>query len=230
MEKINLLNTIKSVRNNSKKRNFVQSFDLIINLKNINLKKPEESVDLSLNLPNEIGEKIKICALVDKELAEKAEIFDKVIKKDDFGKYKDKKILGKLASDYDVFIAQANIMSDVAKTFGKTLGSKGKMPDPKASGIIAPTANLEAVKKKLQNLIKLKTKNEAVVKVKVGNERLDDEKISENVLAIYNAVIHALPQEELNVKDVMLKLTMGHAVKIEKKKAKEEKDVKKKEK
>ena len=64
------------------KRKFSQSYDLIINLKELNLKKPEENVDLSLVLPNDIEKKVKICALVDKSLADQAKVFDKVIQKD----------------------------------------------------------------------------------------------------------------------------------------------------
>ena len=51
MDKNIILEAIKKARENSKKRKFSQSFDLIVNLKNINLKKAGDSVDSFLTLP-----------------------------------------------------------------------------------------------------------------------------------------------------------------------------------
>lgn len=52
MNKNNIINIIKKVRENSKKRKFNQSFDLVINLKNLNAerKKQERKVIGSLNI------------------------------------------------------------------------------------------------------------------------------------------------------------------------------------
>src|SRR3989344_6791860 len=44
---------------------------------------------------------------------------------------------------------------------------------------------------------------------------MKDEDILNNVMAIYNSLTRALPQEEGNVKDVILKLTMGPPIKVE---------------
>ena len=46
MDKSQLQKAIEEVRKNSTKRNFKQSFDLIINLKNLDLKKPEHQIEL----------------------------------------------------------------------------------------------------------------------------------------------------------------------------------------
>ena len=48
MDKNIILEAIKKARENSKKRKFSQSFDLIVNLKNINLKKAGDNVDTFL--------------------------------------------------------------------------------------------------------------------------------------------------------------------------------------
>ncbi len=217
MDKNILLENIKKVKESSKK-NFVQKIDLIINLKNLNIKKQEENVDIFVNLPNPPGKKVRICALVGKEMAEQASVFDKVIIKDDFQDYQDKKALKKLVQDYDLFVAQGNLMTDVAKAFGRTLGPKNKMPNPKYGGVIAPGMNLAELKSKLEKTIRLKTKNEPIIKTYIGDQEMKDELLLDNALTAYNALIRILPQEEANVKDVMLKLTMGPIFKIEKKK------------
>ena len=155
MDKKNLLEALKQVKNSGKKT-FTQKVDLIINLKNINLKKPEDNIDLFTILQNNPGKKIKICALVNKDLIEKAKIFDKAINKEDFNEYQDKKTLKNLAKEFDFFIAQANLMTDVAKVFGKTLGPRNKMPNPKSGAVITQTTNLEELRTKLQKTIRLK--------------------------------------------------------------------------
>jgi len=43
---------------------------------------------------------------------------------------------------------------------------------------------------------------------------MSNDDVTENVLTVYNSLLHALPNENHNIKDVYLKLTMGKPVKI----------------
>jgi large subunit ribosomal protein L1 len=209
MNKEAVLKTIKKVRENNKKRNFTQTFDFIINLKGLNLKNPEHNINDFVVLKFSKGKKSKVCALVDKELVEEAKkICDEVITKDNFSTL-DKKAIKKLAVSYDYFIAQANLMPDIAKFFGKVFGPKGKMPNPKAGCVVPPNAQLGNLYEKLQKTVKVQTKNEMSIKCVVGSEDMKDEEIQENIMAVYNYIIHLLPEEEGNVKSVYLKLTMS---------------------
>jgi large subunit ribosomal protein L1 len=206
---------VKKVREISKKRKFDQTFDISINLKQINLKNPEENIDLFLQLKDPKIKKPKICALVDKDLATKAKVFDKVVMKDEFVKYKkDKTELKKLASAYDYFVAQASLMPEIAATFGRVLGPKGKMPNPKAGCVVPPTIEMEPIKARLQNLVRVTTKDQMVVKAPIGYEGLDDEVIIENLSTVFSAVLAALPNKIHNFKSAYLKLTMSPSVKI----------------
>ncbi|MBU4502473.1 MAG: hypothetical protein KKA79_07790, partial [Nanoarchaeota archaeon] len=164
----------------------------------------------------------------DKELGTQAkEVCDMVIMKDDFQKYKAKKDSKNLADDYDYFIAQANLMVDIAKFFGKVFGPKGKMPNPKSGCIVPPKIDLKIIYNKLQKTVKLQTKNEQAIKCSVGTEDMTDEQIQENILAIYNALVSVLPKEIQNIKNVMLKLTMGSPIIIgEQQKSEETKEEK----
>ena len=88
MEKQEVLKSIKELREKSPKKNFSQSVDLVINLQNLDLKKPEHKVDLYLQLPHPRGKKLKLCAFVDAQLAQKAKgVFDNVVTKDEFAKW-----------------------------------------------------------------------------------------------------------------------------------------------
>jgi large subunit ribosomal protein L1 len=239
MDKDQFEATLKQVRKISPKRKFSQSVDLIINLKGINLKKPEEQIDLFVTLHYPRGKKVKVCALVGPELAEQAKkVCDHTIRASDFDKIgADKKALRKLSNTYDYFIAQANIMPQVAKAFGRVFGPKGKMPNPKAGCVVPPSANLQPLYDKLQKTVRAVAKTQPCIQCLVGNESMKDEEIIDSILTVFNQVVHHLPAEKNNIKNVFMKLTMGKCVKVKKdhspaeEKPKEEtKEVKKEEK
>lgn len=197
------------------KRKFSQSYDLIINLKNIDLK--VNPVDLFVALPNPRGMKLKIAAMVDQELAEQANKFcDLTIRENEFAKYSaDKKLAKRLASEYDYFIAQANLMPKIAAVFGRFLGTKGKMPNPKAGCVVPANANIELLVKKLNQTIHLTAKKALNLQCLVGKEGQKDEDIVNNILAAYQNVAKHMPQDEnQNIKNICLKLTMSKPVKI----------------
>ena len=238
MDKKQFEQAIQEIRKTSKKRNFVQTFDIIINLKNLDLKKEDQKVNNFLALPYLRGKKVKVAALVGQELSTKAkDACEHVFLQEDF-KGIDKKQVKKAASDTEFFVAQANIMPQVAQTFGKVLGPLGKMPNPKAGCIVPPTGDIKPVIERLQKTVHLQTKNELTVKAPIGNESMKDEEIIENALAVYNNILHSVPQEKNNIVSVVLKLTMGLPVyvagqgkkKVTKEKAPEEKKIEIKEK
>ncbi len=220
MKKSDVIKAITKLReeekNRKKKRAFLQSFDLSIALKGINFKKPENKIDLIVQLPHPKTKDLKICALVDKELVGEAKKHcSLVIEKKDFGEYKSNpRKTRKLARTYDFFIAQANIMADIALTFGKFLGSKRKMPNPKAGLIVPPTAKLEALVKKLNKTIIISQSKAPVINLKLGTEDMPDEELAENVLSVYNAVEHALPGGKNQIRAVYVKFTMSKPVKV----------------
>jgi large subunit ribosomal protein L1 len=198
------------------KRKFKQTYDFIMNLKQLDLKKPEEQIETWVKLPFDKGKPIKIGALVGPELQEAAKTnCDLVIMHDKFPSYAaNKKEVKKIARQYDYFIAQANIMPDVAKTFGRVFGPRGKMPNPKAGCVVPPNANLKALTETLRKTIKVSAKLQPSVKVMVGKEDMPDEQIADNMLAVYSSVLQKLPQEKNNIKTVMLKLSMSQPVTI----------------
>lgn len=127
---------------------------------------------------------------------------------------KDKKAVKKLAAEYDFFIAQANIMPKVATVFGRVLGPRGKMPNPKAGCVVPPKASLAPLYEKLQNMVRIKAKDKPIVMAVVGDQSLKDEELADNILYAYNQIAHHLPKEEHNIKDAFIKLTMSKPVKI----------------
>ncbi|MBT3408056.1 50S ribosomal protein L1 [Candidatus Woesearchaeota archaeon] len=212
-----LLNVIKQAREGAKKRNFTQSFDLIVHLKELDLKKPEQQIEFFLKLPNSKGRTNKVCAFVGPELLDEAKkCCDGVYREMDFASYvKDKKGAKKISMQYDVFIAQANLMGKVAAAFGRILGPRGKMPSPKSGAVIPPKGNVKAVVENMKNTIKFSAKQRLTSHVPIGSESMKDEQVKENIENFYKTLVNVLPGRENNVKLITLKLTMGKSIQIE---------------
>ncbi len=212
MEKELIISTLRKLKENSPKRNFKQSIDLIINLKGLDLKKADHQVNMFVALPHGTGKKVSVCALVDADMEGKAKgICDEVVALSQFERYKNKAEVKRLATRHDFFIAQASIMPKVAAAFGRFFGPRGKMPNPKLGSVLAPNTNISQLCDRLRNTAALVTKNEPTIKCKIGGEDTNEEHIIDNVMAVYNNVVHKLPNDQQNVKSVMLKLTMGPA-------------------
>lgn len=189
-----------------KERKFDQTLDLIINLKNIDLRK--EAVNAFLKVPNSAGAKVAGF------LTKKSKLVD-TITKEDFSKYKEEKEIKKLANKYDFFIAAAPLMGEIASKFGRVFGPLNKMPSPQAG--IMPVDNDEAIKAmidKMQKLVRVKTK-ELSVKIPVGKWSMDDKALAENVSSVVKELEAKLPRKNDNIKNVMIKFTMTKPVKVE---------------
>ena len=203
---MDFITLIKQVRQQTEKRNFEQTFDLIINLKDFDVRR--ESLNTSVEIPV-LQEKKKICGF----LENKSSLLDNVLTKEDIDKISPLEIK-KLGKKYDFFVSSAKLMPLIASKFGKSLGAAGKMPDPKIGGVIMQETeeNIKRTYDKLSKTVKLKAK-EPSLKVAIGKESMSDEDLAKNADAIFKAVFNALPKREMNLRSVMLKFTMGKPLK-----------------
>ncbi len=201
------LNAVKELRKSEKKINFNQTVDLIINLKDFDVRR--EAFNIFIQLPNKIKDK-KIVGFFEKD----SELID-VIKKPEFGKYKDKKEVKKLLKDYDFFIANAKLMPSIATEFGRVLGPAGKMPSPQL-GILPNEEDklIESLIKKINSTVRIRVK-EPSIKVAIAKESLGDENIAKNALTVYNKILETLPRKKDNIKNVKIKLTMTKSIRVE---------------
>jgi len=189
-----------------KKRKFVQTLDLIINLKNYDVRKEALNTFVSVPHPSEK----KIAAF----LTKRSKIVDTIIE-DDFVKYKDVKDIKKFAKKYDSFIAVASLMPKIATKFGRVFGPMSKMPSPQA-GIIPKDddASIEAELSKMNKSIRIKNK-EMAIKLAVGKEDMSDDDLKDNIEAVLKGVEKKLPRGRDNVKEVLIKFTMTKPVKVQ---------------
>lgn len=200
-----ILDSIKKVRE-SKKRNFNQTFDLIINLKELDLKKAENKIDEHFILPKGTGKEASITLFSDS--AKKIEGC-KIIKGMEIESLgKKKKNLKKVIKETDFFLSEPKLMPVVGKHLGKFLAPRGMMPKPIAGDV---NRTIEGTKKS----IKITLTKQPIIHTVVGSEKMDDKDVEENVKALLAYLGKKLPGGKNNIKSVYLKTTMGHPVKIE---------------
>jgi len=208
-----ILDAVKEAKEKGKGRNFIQSVELIINLKDIDVKKPEGRIRERVELPHSpLGKTNKICVIASGELALKAKRVkaDLVMGRDELGRLAGKKKeLRKLANDYDFFMAEAVLMPLVGKTLGSVLGPRGKMPVP-----VPPTADIARLIKGYRRTVALRTRNQPVVQCRVGTESMKEMEITENIQAVLGVVERKLKRGIKNVSCTYVKTAMGKPVKI----------------
>ena len=214
MDTNKVLESLKKLRESGKKRNFKQSIDFAMILKEVDLNSVEGKIDEFYVLPVGTTRKNKICAFVDKDMTTEArKVFDKVIPKDEFHQWAgNKKGIKALVKQYDYFVAQGTIMTDVAATFGKVLGPKGKMPNPKAGCVIPPKIDFNNLKHRLENTIRIRANKQPVISVMVGSEEAKDEDIAKNIMSVYDFIKKKLPRGDQQIKKTYVKMTMSEPV------------------
>lgn len=183
----------------SNKRNFNQSFDLIIGLKNIDLKKPENKFSKDIVLPHGRGKDVSIAIISDT-------LPDAITKKDieAMGKPEIKSVVKK----HDFFLCEAPLMPLVGKVLGRYLGPKGKMPKLLAG-------NVDSLVKETNKSVRIRIRDSPAIQVIVGSENMVDAMIKENIETVIEGAKKALPKGISQIKNIQLKLTMSKPVKID---------------
>jgi len=200
-----IVDNVKQARENSKGRNFTQSFDLIVNLKLLDTKKPENKINEIIILPKGRGKDSNITIFSENV----TEGDYTLLKSDDIQRLeKNKRELKKTASDTDFFLADPKLMVEIGKSLGKILAPRGKMPKP-------IVGDHNEMVKRLKKSIVLKIKDSPVIQCLVGVENMKDEDIAENIEFVLNFLERRLPKGRNNIGKIMLKTTMGKPVKIE---------------
>ena len=208
-----IMNAITEAKEKSKKRNFTQAIELILNLQDIDMKSSEGRIQQRIELPHPSLEKAnKVCVIASGELALKARKAkaDFVIEKGGLqGLSGKKKELRKIANEYDFFIAEAPLMPLVGKTMGPALGPRGKMPVP-----VPPTADIASLIKKYRKMVFVRMRNQPVIRCRVGTESMKEEEIAENIQAILRTLEGKLKRGIKNIKSTYIKMSMGTPVKV----------------
>jgi len=201
-----IVEEIKKLRESSKKRNFNQRFDLIITLKDMDIKKPENQIDQVLFLPKIPGKAPSITVFSDSvKKLEKG----RVVSGDEIEKVaKNKKQRKELIKSTSLFLSEPKLMSVVGKHLGRYLAPINRMPIPVVGDIKGKIDDYHKA-------IRISIKKHPMVQLPVGSEDMDDKDIGENVKAAIEFLQQKLPRGRNNIGEVYLKLTMSKPIKLE---------------
>jgi large subunit ribosomal protein L1 len=194
------------------KRKFDQSFELILTLKDIDVKKLDLNVNEVVFLPNKLAEEAKVCIFAAGDNAVRAQRAgaDRVIEAGELdGLASEKRSAKKLAREYQFFLADTALMPKIGRILGQFLGPKGRMPTP-----VPPAAPLESMLSRYRTGVRIKSRGSLSVAGKIGDESLDDSKVAENALAVITAVERKLPNGEKNINSLLVKKSMGKVSKV----------------
>ena len=209
----NLTEVVEEVKKSCKGKGFKQSIELIVNLRDLDLRRPENRIIGLMELPYPPNKPVKVCVFASGELYTKAKNLgvDLILTRDDLERIaKDKRQAKKIAKNHDFFIAEASLMPLIGRTWGVYLGPRGKMPTP-----VPPTADIENILERLRRTVRIRVRNQPVVQLRVGTEDMDSKQIAENINAALNWIIDRLPKGLTNIKDVYLKGTMTPSFRVE---------------
>ncbi|HDD60144.1 MAG: 50S ribosomal protein L1 [Thermoplasmata archaeon] len=211
MDSKSILEGVKEALEKAKKRNFKESVELAINLKDVDLSNPKNRINEEIVLPKGRGKPVKVALFAGDELAYKAkDVADLVIPGEeipDLGE--DKKRAKQLANEYDFFLAETTYMPLVGKHLGVVLGPRGKMPKP-----IPPSADPRPLIENLRKMVRARSKDRPTFHVPVGVRDMPPEEIAQNIEAVLSRIISKLERGEMNIRSAYVKTTMGPAVRI----------------
>ena len=204
-----LAEIVSKAKEETKKTKFKQSLELIINFKDIDVKKGF-AINEVVQLPK-TNSPATVCVIATGEMSQKAKAAnaDSVIGNEELAKFEaNKRESRKFINKYDFFLADTKIMPTVGKALGQLLGPRGKMPTP-----VPFDAPIDAFLARFRTSIKVRTRASLSISCKIGDESMEDADLATNAFTVLNTIEKKLPNGEKNIKKVMIKTTMGKPVK-----------------
>ena len=207
-----LVEVIKQVKESDKTRKFQQSIELILVFKDIDVKKGF-AINETIQLPKKMSKSASVCIIAAGDLGIQAKNAkaDRVMNEAELIQLgKNKRESRKVINKYDFFLADTKLMPTVGKVLGQLLGPRGKMPTP-----IPFNAPVEALLERFRTSVKVKVRGSLSLSCKIGEESMEDADLAANANTVAAAIEKKLPNGDKNIRKIMIKTTMGKAVKLE---------------
>ena len=190
-------------------RNFTETVDLAINLRDLDLNEPSNRVDESIVLPSGTGQETIIVVIAEGETAVRAEeAADDILSVSDVADLDDDEAKD-MADETDFFIAEEAMMQDIARHLGTILGPRGKMPDP-----LSPDDDVVETVNRLKNTVQVRSRDRRTFHTLVGAEDMSAEDIADNIDVILRRLHADLEKGPQNIDSVYVKTTMGPSVEV----------------
>merc|ERR1711872_928072 len=189
----------------TKKRNFLETVDLQIGLKNYDPQK-DKRFSGTVKLRHIPKPKMQVCILGDQahcdEAKSKGMPFMSV---DDLKKLnKNKKLVKKLAKKYDAFLASESLIKQIPRLLGPGLNKAGKFPT-----MLTHSDDMVAKVNDIKATVKFQMKKVLCLNVAVGNVGMTEDQIVQNLNLSINFLVSLLKKNWQNVRSLYIKSTMG---------------------
>eukprot|EP01101_Sappina_pedata_P009339 TRINITY_DN541_c0_g1_i1.p2 TRINITY_DN541_c0_g1~~TRINITY_DN541_c0_g1_i1.p2 ORF type:complete len:217 (+),score=133.07 TRINITY_DN541_c0_g1_i1:526-1176(+) len=215
MSKLSTDNVRKTVHtvfqaSNEAKRNFAETIELQIGLKNYDPQK-DKRFSGSIKLPAECKPRLKFCILGDQvhcDVAEKLSIEFKDV--DALKKLnKNKKLVKKLAAKYDAFLASETVLRQIPRLLGPGLSKAGKFPT-----LLQHSEDMQEKMNTVKCTAKFQLKKVLCIGVAIGHVKLTEDQVLQNIVTAVNFLVSLLKKNWQNVKTLYIKSTMGKVHRI----------------
>ena len=199
------IRTILKHSTEEKKRKFVETVELQIGLKNYDPNR-DKRFKASVVLRHECKKNFKFCVLGNQSDCDKAIALGVPCKTVDDLKAmnKNKKIIKKMANDYDVFFASDSLIRNIPRLLGPTLNRAQKFPI-----LLPPGGDLKDLMDVQKKTVKLQMKKVLCLGVAVGNVSLTEDELVQNIYMTVNFLVSLLKKNWQNIKCLYIKSTMG---------------------
>ncbi|OYD26874.1 large subunit ribosomal protein L1 [Mycoplasma testudineum] len=204
-----LLEAIKLAKETSYTK-FDASIDIAIKL-NLDTRKSDQQLRGSILLPHGTGKNVRVLVITETpELAKASQEagadyvvdklkFEAIVKEDKF--------------DFDVIVADPKMMPVLGK-YGKQLGPKGLMPNPRL-GTVTPTPEKTVAELK-KGKANYRADKYGIVHTLIGKKSMSDESLAENAKVVIDIVKKLKPSvvKGTYMKNLTVSASMGPSVKI----------------
>ena len=188
---------------------FVETVELHANL-NIDPKYADQQLRTTVTLPNGVGKQVSIAVLTDEDNFAEAESAGADIVGND-------SLIEQITQgniEFDLLITTPNMMPKLAK-LGRVLGPKGLMPSPKSGTV---TNDLESTLTEFKKgKFEYKADKTGIVHVNFGKADFENEKLVENLKALYKSIEQNRPSgvKGKYFKSLFICTTMGSSIQLD---------------
>jgi len=195
----------KDSKAGERKRKFVETIELQIGLKNYDPQK-DKRFSGAIKLPVECKPRMKFCILGDQIHNDKAEKHGVEFKDIEALKKlnKNKKLVKKLAQQYDTFLASETVLRQIPRILGPGLNKAGKFPT-----LLGASEDMLEKMATVKATVKFQLKKVLCLGVAIGHLGLSEDQINTNIILAVNFLVSLLKKNWQNVKSLYIKSTMG---------------------
>jgi large subunit ribosomal protein L1 len=204
-------NAVSRALEEAPSRNFSETVDIAVNLRDLDLHDPNNRVDESIVLPSGTGQETRIVVFAEGETALRAEdVANEVLDSDALSDLGDDTDAAKdLASEANFFVAEASMMQDIGRYLGTVLGPRGKMPTP-----LQPDDDVVEVVNRMKNTVQLRSGERRTFHTRVGADTMPADDIADNIDVIVRRLEADLEKGPLNIDSIYVKTTMGPSMEV----------------